>query len=63
MTPQEFFAAITGVLMPRVTADFLLWGKLSNKVKVMPIWHVRFRPIAIARRTRAPMSGIGKRRQ
>lgn len=47
--------------MPGGTADFLLWVKLSNKVKVMPIWHIRFRPIAIARRT--PMSGIGKRRQ
>lgn len=63
MNPQEFLAPLTGLLMPGVTADFLLWVKLSNKVKVMPIWHVRFRPIAIARRTRPPMSGIGKRRQ
>jgi hypothetical protein len=47
MTPQEFLAPLTGLLMPGVTADFLLWFKLSNKVKVMPIWHVRFRPEAV----------------
>jgi hypothetical protein len=32
--------------MPEVTADFLLWVKLLNKVKATPIWHARFRPIA-----------------
>lgn len=53
MTPREFLAPLTGLLMPGVTADFLLWGKLSNKVKVMPIWHVRFRPVAVIQRVSA----------
>lgn len=52
MTPQEFIAPLEGILIPGVTADFLLWVKLSNKVKVMPIWHVRFRPRPVVHRRR-----------